>query len=123
MFIEGFGKLDEDTAATMSSRHKFQLDENFYRAKRLRKIPAEDARQHLPIGTEYHIVISANLREWRHIMKMRSTRFAHWEIRRLQVQLLTELKKYIPVMFEDFVLADDLVKEVPYYEQITKEAA
>ncbi len=65
--------------------------------------PPEDARQILPIGITSEIVVSANLREWRHIFKMRTAKPAHWEIRGVMCDLLAELKEGpVGVLFEDF---------------------
>lgn len=65
------------------------------------KVP-QDARQFLPIGTAAKIAVSANFREWRHIMAMRTQKAAHWEIRYIMCDLLARLKEIIPVIFEDF---------------------
>lgn len=65
----------------------------------------QDARQFLPIGIASKIAVTANFREWRHIMKMRTQKAAHWEIKYMMCDLLVELKKIIPVIFEDFVFA------------------
>lgn len=67
----------------------------------------EDARQYLPIGIVSQIVVTANFREWRHIMKMRTQKVAHWEIRYMMCDLLARLKEIIPVIFEDFRLSDE----------------
>lgn len=66
-----------------------------------RKMKKEDARQFLPIAIVSPIVISTNIREWRHIFKLRTDTNAHWEIRRVMVALLEDLKKIVPVVFED----------------------
>ena len=67
----------------------------------------QDARQFLPIGIAAKIVVTANFREWRHIMAMRTQKAAHWEIRYVMYDLLTVLKTWIPVIFRDFVNVDD----------------
>ena len=67
----------------------------------------EDARQFLPIGIASKIAITANFREWRHIMSMRTQKAAHWEIRYIMYDLLTRLKEAVPVVFEDFTKLDE----------------
>lgn len=62
----------------------------------------EDARQILPIATQSQIIVGANIREWRHIFKMRCDYFAHWEIRTVMLQLLRWCQKNIPVVFDDY---------------------
>ena len=92
--------------------------EEFYRALRKAGWKPEDARQILPNGIKSQIVISCNLREWRHIFFMRTAIFAHWEIRPVMCSLLRELKTIIPVMFDDFVEKGVDDNDIPYFEQI-----
>lgn len=79
--------------------------EKFYRALRKAGWLPEDARQILPNALRSEIVISANFREWRHIFKMRTQKAAHWEIRKVMGDLLEEVQKIVPAVFEDFVEA------------------
>lgn len=44
-------------------------------------VPAEDARYYLPQGVTTRLVMTANFREWRHIIKLRTAPDAQWEIR------------------------------------------
>ena len=81
-------------------------------------VPAEDARQILPIGTKSEIVCSANLREWRHIFSMRTGKPAHWEIRRTMCLLLEEMKELLPGVFDDFEFAGYCRSEIPHYIQL-----
>jgi thymidylate synthase (FAD) len=75
--------------------------EHFYRALRKAGWSAQDARQVLPIGIKSQIVCTANFREWRHIFKVRTAKTAHWEIRRVMIQLLADVRERIPVVFDD----------------------
>lgn len=61
----------------------------------------EDARFVLPNAVCTEIVITANLREWRHILKLRSAADAQWEIREMAVRILKILKKHTPTVFFD----------------------
>jgi thymidylate synthase (FAD) len=45
--------------------------------------------------------MTANLREWRHVLKLRTARAAHPQMRELMQPLLEDLKDRIPVLFED----------------------
>ena len=65
-------------------------------------IKNEDARFVLPNATESQIVITANLREWRHIVELRGEPDAQWEIRNAAIEILKILKKYVPTVFGDF---------------------
>lgn len=65
-------------------------------------IKNEDARFVLPNAIESQIVITANLREWRHIIELRGSSEAQWEIRKVVIEILKILKKYAPTVFGDF---------------------
>ena len=72
-------------------------------------IKKEDARFVLPNATESQIVVTANLREWRHIIELRSEPGAQWEIREAAIEILKILKKHAPTIFEDL----EIDKEKP----------
>ena len=65
-------------------------------------IPKEDARYILPNATTSEIVISANMREYRHIFTVRCHPRAHWEIRMICLEMLRILKREVPIVFWDF---------------------
>lgn len=66
-----------------------------------RGVPKEDARFVLPIGAETRLVVAANFREWRHILRLRLARSAQWEIRELARRVLAILVEHAPSVFED----------------------
>lgn len=96
-------------------------EEKFYRALRKGRWKPEDARQILPNGITSQIVISANFREWRHIFKMRTEKVAHWEIRAVMCKLLEEVRRRVPVIFDDFVLVGNDDKGIPHYRMMDNE--
>lgn len=61
----------------------------------------QDARSVLPNSLKTEVVISANLREWRHILRLRTDKAAHPQMREVMVPLLKELKERVPVIFDD----------------------
>ena len=61
----------------------------------------ETARSVLPTCLKAEIVVSANLREWRHIFKMRTSSAAHPDIRTPMRALCREFQHRIPVLFDD----------------------
>jgi len=61
----------------------------------------EQAREILPNCTKTEIILKANVREFRHIFKLRTSKKAHPQIRSLMTNLLIDLKKQIPVVFDD----------------------
>ncbi len=67
-------------------------------------IKNEDARFLLPNAVQSEIVISANLRELRHIFCLRFHKKAQWEIRSVAMQMLRLIKEQAPSVFADFVV-------------------
>ncbi|RLD14688.1 MAG: FAD-dependent thymidylate synthase [Caldiserica bacterium] len=103
-------KIEENPEA-----HKIYLDfmesvRETYGKLRDLKIPKEDARFVLPNATTTEIVVTANLREWRHIVELRGSKHAQWEIRRMTIEILKILKREAPTVFEDFVIVGDHVE-------------
>lgn len=92
-----------DDAEKASMREAFERCEESYRWLRLRGVRPEDARQVLPTALESEIVVTANLREWRHILSLRCAAKAHWEIRRIMTQLLLHFQacNELSPVFED----------------------
>lgn len=70
-------------------------------------ISNEDARFVLPNAVESQIVVTANLREWRHIVELRGGPQAQWEIRRAAIDILRILKKHAPTAFGDFQIDEE----------------
>ena len=61
----------------------------------------QTARSVLPTCTKTEIMVTMNLREWRHFIKLRSSKAAHPDIRVLAIDLLNQFKEKIPVIFDD----------------------
>ena len=78
------------------------------------KIKKEDARYTLPNAVESQVVVSANFREWRHVIDLRGKAQAQWEIRRVAIEILRILRKHAPNVFGDFEIDEEkeIVKEI-----------
>lgn len=61
----------------------------------------EIARAVLPNSLMTKLTVTANYREWRHILSLRADRHAHPQIRQVCVPLLAELQDKIPIIFDD----------------------
>lgn len=66
-------------------------------------IPREDARYIMPNACTTKLTMTANFREWRHIIKLRTDKHAQWEIRQLTSKILTILFDNAPNVFGDLV--------------------
>jgi len=61
----------------------------------------EQARSVLPNSLKTAIVITCNIREWRHIFSLRCSNAAHPQIREIMLPLLSDFKNKIPIIFDD----------------------
>jgi thymidylate synthase (FAD) len=61
----------------------------------------QEARSVLPNSLKTEIVMTMNLREWRHFFELRTAPAAHPQMREIATPLLNEFKKRIPVIFDD----------------------
>ena len=62
---------------------------------------AQEARAVLPNSLKTELIMSANIREWRHFLKLRTAPAAHPQMREVACMLLEQLKEKIPVLFDD----------------------
>ncbi len=61
----------------------------------------QEARSVLPNSLKTEIVMTCNLREWRHFFRLRCSKKAHPQMREIAVPLLKEFQKRIPIIFDD----------------------
>lgn len=61
----------------------------------------QEARSILPNSIKTEIVMTMNLREWRHFFKLRCAKSAHPQMREVANMILEEFRKEIPVVFDD----------------------
>lgn len=60
----------------------------------------EMARAVLPNSLKTEIVMTCNMREWRHVLALRAGKAAHPQIRSIMLSLQKELRKLIPIIFD-----------------------
>ena len=65
----------------------------------------EEARSVLPNSLKTEIVMTMNLREWRHFLRLRGGRGAHPQIAEIAAMILGEFAARYPVFFEDLAAA------------------
>lgn len=61
---------------------------------------AQEARSVLPNSLKTEIAMTANIREWRHFFKLRTSPAAHPQMREVAKMMLADLKLKIPVVFD-----------------------
>ena len=89
--------------------HEMDESEKTYLAMIESGATPEQARDILPMSIKTEIVMTANLREWRHFFKLRAegvTGKPHPQMLEITIPFLKELKQKIPVVFDDIMSED-----------------
>ena len=63
----------------------------------------QEARAVLPNSLKTEVVMTANIREWRHFLRLRTSTGAHPQIREIATPLLRELQRIVPICFDDIL--------------------
>ena len=82
----------------MESAERFYLEMLAVGAK------PEEARSVLPNSLKTELYMTANLREWRHFLKLRTSSRAHPQMRELALQIKDILTSKLPIIFGDITV-------------------
>lgn len=64
----------------------------------------QEARSVLPNSLKTELVMTMNLREWRHFFRLRTDSHAHPQMREITIPMLREFQKQLPGVFDDIIL-------------------
>lgn len=76
------------------------IEDSYLKLTQLGATP-EQARSILPNSLKTEIVVSMNLREWRHFFRLRTSNRAHPQMREVSIPLFRELCEMLPPIFDD----------------------
>ena len=74
-----------------------------YRALLAKGWRPQEARSVFPNALSSKIVVTMNLRTWRHFFLMRTSKEAHPQMRQVTIPLLAEFQRLVPVLYEDII--------------------
>jgi thymidylate synthase (FAD) len=110
-------KNDYTNYSSIEWRNNFNLDiseelwlnamlntEKLYKTLTSQGWKAQEARSVLPNSLKTEIVVTMNLREWRHFFKLRTAKAAHPQMREVAIMALNQIKEIIPVVFDDITI-------------------
>lgn len=83
--------------------------EKVYLAEIAEGITPQDARDVLPNALKTEIIVTANAREWRHILRLRTSPAAHPSIRGVMAQVFAWFRQHYPVLVEDLTAPEGQV--------------
>lgn len=78
-----------------------EFAEKKYRVLIAKGWPPQKARSVFPNALSSRILVTGNLRNWRHALIMRTTRETHPQFREVSIPLLAQFQERIPILFED----------------------
>lgn len=82
-------------------RHAIHTLERVYRRLIARGVAPQIARSVFPNALASKLVVTGNLRAWRHFFVMRTTKEAHPQMREVTIPLLAQFKAAIPILYDD----------------------
>jgi thymidylate synthase (FAD) len=100
-FIEPVFWKESDPVMYSTWLKAMSAAEEYYLMLRRARAKPEEARSVLPNSLKTEIVMTANLREWRHVFRLRTAKAAHPQMREIMRPLLLTMRSLIPVVFDD----------------------
>ena len=85
-------------ACEYAEKHYFELLENN---------SPQIARSVLPTCLKTELVMTANFREWRHVLSLRADKAAHPQVREISVMIYNILMKHHDIVFGDLEIGND----------------
>jgi thymidylate synthase (FAD) len=110
----------KETLLRVIWRNAMELAEQSYLKLLSLGAPPQEARAVLPNSLKTEVVMTCNLREWRHFFRLRTTKAAHPQLRGLAILLLREFQSKIPAVFDDIEVDETAYEDIelggnPFY--------
>lgn len=86
------------------------IEENYMKGAAMGMKP-DELRLMLPHSTAADVTMTCNIREWRYILKLRTQKNVHPEIRQLLIPILLKFKYTMPELFDDIEYDKDFPNE------------
>ena len=94
------------------------IEKNYIKMKEL-GASTDMVRELLPHSTAAEYTMTANIREWKHILELRTTNHVHPAIRQVLIPLLLYFKEEMPEIFDDVNYDTEFNKD--YYAKLSIE--
>lgn len=100
-------------------KNTMQEIENSYIKMKELGATTDTCREILPHSTAAEYTMTANIREWKHILSLRTTKHVHPSIRQVLIPLLKHFKEQMPEIFGDVEYDEDF--NTSYYANLSIE--
>lgn len=102
-FIKPLFWDEGDTCYTLWKEQMASIEKGYFALIKAGATP-EEARSVLPNSLKTEIVVTMNMREWRHFFRLRGSKAAHPQIREIVRLLLPQFRELLPDLFEDITI-------------------
>ncbi|WP_071705858.1 FAD-dependent thymidylate synthase [Murdochiella vaginalis] len=102
-FIKPLFWNEGDTCYTLWKEQMASIEKGYFALIEAGATP-EEARSILPNSLKTEIVVTMNMREWRHFLRLRGSKAAHPQIREIVRLLLPKFRELLPDLFEDITI-------------------
>lgn len=103
--------IEVDTTEYTHWLNTMEIIENSYNEMSKLGCTPDQMRMILPHSTAAEVCMTANLREWKHILSLRTTNHVHPAIQQLLIPLLLLFKQEMPEIFSNIEYNKDFPKE------------
>lgn len=101
-FDTGMGTMSNSFVYDVWKRSCERDEEAYFQLLDMGATPQE-ARAVLPNSLKTEVVMTADIREWRHFFKLRCSPAAHPQMREVAIEALNKVKEKVPILFDDII--------------------
>ena len=120
---EGSAMNDEEIKSKIWETTMSDIESAYNKMAELKCTP-DEMRMLLPHSTAAEITMTANIREWKHILSLRASKAAHPAVQQVMIPLLKDFQKTMPEIFGDVEYNTEfpnekyakVIREVDLYE-------
>lgn len=120
---EGSAMNDEEIKSKIWETTMSDIESAYNKMAELKCTP-DEMRMLLPHSTAAEVTMTANIREWKHILSLRASKAAHPAVQQVMIPLLKDFQKTMPEIFGDVEYNTEfpnekyakVIREVDLYE-------
>ena len=104
-FIRPYFWNDNPQKFTLWEQTMAQIENAYIQLVEMGATP-DEARTVLPNSLKTEIVMTMNLREWRHFFVLRTSQKAHPQMREVTIPMLKAFREAVPIIFDDITASE-----------------
>lgn len=88
------------------------IESTYMEMSKIKGTTPDQLRMILPHSTAAEVTMTANIREWKHILDLRTKKMTHPSVQQLMIPLLLKFKEEMPEIFNSIEYNQDFPKEL-----------